>query len=122
MLSELEINAVICVPEPHAILPTGPIDVRGYALAGGEHIVARVALSVDVGATWTQAQLEGDDQPWTWRLWQAQLELPPGEHEIIVCAVDSAANMQPVHLRDVWNFKGYMNNAWHRVRVHVAEA
>jgi sulfite oxidase len=76
-------------------------------------------LSVDGGATWTQAQLEGDDQPWTWRLWQAQLALPPGEHEIIVCAVDSAANTQPAHLRDVWNFKGYMNNAWHRVRVHV---
>ncbi len=119
MLSELDINAVICVPEPHAILPAGPIDVRGYALAGGDHTVACVALSVDGGATWTQAQLEGDDQPWTWRLWQAQHALPPGEHEIIVCAVDSAANTQPAHLRDVWNFKGYMNNAWHRVRVHV---
>jgi len=119
MLNELGINAVICEPEPHALVAAGPIDVRGYAMAGGERTVARVDLSINGGATWVQAQLEGDDQPYVWQLWHAQFALPPGEHEIIVRAVDSAANTQPADLRDVWNFKGYMNNAWHRVRVHV---
>jgi sulfite oxidase len=120
MLSELDVNAVICTPEPHAILLAGSTDVRGYALAGGDHTVARVDLSIDGGTTWTQAQLEGDEQPSTWRLWHAQLDLQPGEHEIIVRAVDSGANTQPADVGDVWNFKGYMNNAWHRVMVHIA--
>jgi len=120
MLSELGINAVICAPEPHAILPAGPQDVRGYALAGGDHTVTRVDVSMNGGATWTQARLEGADQPGTWRLWHAQLDLLPGEHEIIVRAADNVANTQPADLGDVWNFKGYMNNAWHRVRVHVS--
>ena len=24
---------------------------------------------------------------------------------------------QPANTREVWNFKGYVNNAWHRVRL-----
>ena len=120
MLNELGVNAVICEPEPHAILPARPVDVRGYAMAGGERTIARVDLSIDNGATCTKATLEGDEQPYVWQLWHAQLDLPPGEHEIIVRAVDSAANTQPADLRDVWNFKGYMNNAWHRVWVRVS--
>ncbi len=122
MLNELGVNAVICEPEPHAMLPTGPLDIRGYAMAGGERTVARVDLSIDGGATWTQAQLEGFHQSYAWQLWHVQLDLPMGDHEIIVRAFDSAANTQPADLRDVWNFKGYMNNAWHRVRVCIQEA
>ena len=42
---------------------------------------------------------------------------PPGEHEICCRAFDSAAQTQPSDPAQVWNFKGYANNAWHRVRV-----
>jgi Mo-co oxidoreductase dimerisation domain len=35
---------------------------------------------------------------------------------VCVRAWDSAANTQPENPENVWNFKGYMNNAWHRVR------
>ena len=52
-----------------------------------------------------------------WRLWQAQLDLEPGAREIVCRAFDTAAQTQPDAAAQVWNFKGYANNSWHRVRV-----
>ena len=38
----------------------------------------------------------------------------------MVCrAWDAAAQTQPDDPEQVWNFKGYMNNAWHRVRINA---
>ena len=48
------------------------------------------------------------------------IELAAGRYEISVRAWDAAANTQPEDAGKIWNFKGYMNNAWHRVRVRVA--
>jgi sulfite oxidase len=119
MLGELPINAVITSPQAGSQLPAGSIEVQGYAIAGGNRCVARVDLSADEGRSWITTDLEGDDRPWTWRLWHTRLNLAPGEHHLIVRAFDSAANSQPEDIRSVWNFKGYMNNAWHRVCVAV---
>jgi sulfite oxidase len=55
----------------------------------------------------------------SWLLWKADLPLNAGEHQLIARAVDSSANSQPQDISQVWNFKGYMNNAWHRVNVIV---
>ena len=43
-----------------------------------------------------------------------------GPHEIVCRAWDSAAMTQPEDPAHLWNFRGLMNNAWHRVRVWVA--
>jgi len=59
--------------------------------------------------------------PTAWRLWRCELELEPGEREIIVRAVESSANVQPEQPDSLWNFKGYVNNAWHRVHVRVGQ-
>ncbi len=48
--------------------------------------------------------------------------LPPGPAEITVRAWDSAANVQPESAAQVWNPKGYVNNAWARIRCTVAPA
>jgi len=119
MLGEMSINAVICWPHNAMAIPAGAIEVRGYAIAGGNRHVARVDVSVDGGQSWNSADLLGDARPWTWRFWRALLNLTPGEHKLVVRAVDSAANTQPEDVRSIWNFKGYMNNAWHRVTVKV---
>jgi sulfite oxidase len=37
---------------------------------------------------------------------------------MVVRAIDSAADTQPQDARGVWNVKGYVNNAWHRVGVN----
>ncbi len=38
---------------------------------------------------------------------------------MVVRAFDTAGYTQPMHLADVWNFKGYVNNACHRVKISV---
>jgi sulfite oxidase len=86
-------------------------------MAGGDRRIERVDVSIDNGETWTLATLPEERPSWAWCLWEAALDMPPGESEIIVRALDSAANTQPEHVRHIWNFKGYMNNAWHRIKV-----
>jgi sulfite oxidase len=117
MLGELPVNCVICAPEEGETLAAGEVVVRGYAVAGGGRRVERVDVSVDGGRTWRTADLGSQEGRWAWRLWEGRLELPSGEHEIVCRAWDSAAQTQPEHPAQVWNFKGYANNAWHRVRV-----
>jgi sulfite oxidase len=117
MLGEIELTAAICAPEDGARLPAGETLVRGFALAGAGAALVRVELSCDSGATWVEAELLGAAEPWAWRLWRARLVVPPGETELVVRAWDTSGRAQPCELGEVWNFKGYMNNAWHRVRV-----
>lgn len=122
MLGEASLTSVICRPAPGARLPAGPTLVAGYAYAGGGRGIARVDVSADNGASWAQAELCGRPERWAWRLWRAQIDLPPGRHTLVARAWDTAANTQPEAQQQLWNFKGYMNNAWHRVPVHVAES
>ena len=118
-IDEMPLNAAICEPAAGAVLPSGAVTVRGWAVASGR-AVARVDLSADGGRTWRQAELERDgDAPWSWVFWRAALDLPAGEHELAVRAWDSAGQTQPDRPEDVWNFKGYLSAAWHRVRVRV---
>jgi sulfite oxidase len=117
MLGEGPVNSVILSPAEEDIVPAGRVVVRGWALAGGDRQVARVDVSADGGKTWTVADLDTEGGDYTWRLWESALELGPGDHEIACRAWDTAAQTQPEHASQVWNFKGYTNNAWHRVRV-----
>jgi len=121
MLGELSVNAVICRPGDGDSVAQGSVTVEGYAVAGGPRWVQRVDVSTDGGATWTDAQLLDPDESWAWRLWRTDLDLQPGEHEIIVRAVESSANVQPEQPAPLWNFKGYVNNAWHRVHVRAVD-
>jgi sulfite oxidase len=54
-----------------------------------------------------------------WCFWEATCSLSPGSHELVVRTFDTAGHTQPMHLADVWNFKGYVNNACHRVKISV---
>jgi sulfite oxidase len=119
-LGETSITSAICDPLDGAELTAGPVTVRGYAVAGGQRSVERVEVSADHGERWTVATL-ADGPIGAWRLWQAAIELPAGAHELVCRAWDSAAITQPEDPAHLWNFKGYMGNAWHRVRVWVAE-
>lgn len=116
MLGTFNVGSVIFSPVEGESLPAGNVTVRGHAFAG-EREVARVDVSADGGRTWTTAELSPARSRWAWRLWEARLDLPAGEHEIVCRAWDTAAQTQPENPASVWNFKGYMNNAWHRVRV-----
>lgn len=111
------------------------VTVRGYAWSGGGREVVRVDVSLDGGQTWQVARLWGGEEEeerptapppgraWAWKLWELQAPLPPGAQEVeIVCkAVDNGYNMQPDSVAPIWNLRGVLSNAWHRVRVKVSE-
>ncbi len=119
MLGEQSVNACFTAPEPGARRPAGRVHCEGVAVAGGGRQVERVELSHDGGRSWLQARLEPAPSAWSWRLWSADLELAGGRQELVVRAWDSAAQTQPSTVDQVWNFKGYMNNAWHRIELEV---
>jgi sulfite oxidase len=119
-LGLVALNAEVLSPAAGETVAAGPVEVRGYAFAGGERYVARVDVSLDGGATWSQAQLLDDLGPWAWRHWRMTVDLAPGEHEILVRAWDSSAATQPEDEAALWNPKGYVNNARPRVRVRAA--
>jgi sulfite oxidase len=118
MLGELPVNSAVLTPLDGATIRAGRTTIRGYAVAGSGRTVGRVDVSSDGGATWQKAEIDRHG-PWTWTLWRAELELARGPAEIVVRAWDSAAQTQPEKLETVWNAKGYMNNAWHRIGVTV---
>ena len=116
-LGLVALNSDVLSPRDGQTVAAGPVDVRGYAFAGGDRYVSRVDLSTDDGATWTQASLLDDLGRWAWRQWRITLRLPAGEHELLVRAWDSSAATQPEDEAALWNPKGYVNNARPRIRV-----
>lgn len=38
---------------------------------------------------------------------------------LVVLQVDTAANVQPADVDDIWNFRGVLNNSWHKIRIEA---
>jgi sulfite oxidase len=119
-LEELSLNAVISTPQDGVALPAGPMRIQGYAISAEESPVERVDLSVDGAKSWTPATIVQRADPYAWCFWEAIVELASGDRKLIVRAWDASKRTQPEDARRLWNFAGYMNNAWHRVNIHVA--
>lgn len=119
-LGLVALNSDVLSPADGATLRAGPVEVRGYAFAGGDRSVARVDVSSDGGQSWREAELLDDLGRWAWRHWRTVLDLSAGEHEIVVRAWDSSAATQPGDEAGLWNPKGYVNNARPHVRFTVA--
>jgi sulfite oxidase len=119
-LSSTGLNCDIARPDGHTVLPPGPVEVAGYALAGDDRQVTRVDVSIDGGARWIQADLEPSLSRWSWRRWQVTVDLPAGETVITARAWDCTAATQPESAAQLWNPKGYANNSWARLPVTCA--
>lgn len=120
MIGEQPLNAVIVTPaDDEPLLAEQPFRVRGYAMPQGAHTLTRVELSTDGGHTWQAATLDGAGLAHTWDFWSVTLTLPVGSYELVVRAFDDGGNTQPAQIESVWNFKGYLNNAWHRRVINV---
>jgi sulfite oxidase len=116
-----------------------PVSLSGYAYSGGGRAIVRVDVSLDGGATWSQAQLLPDDTSspskddshgsWSWKRWRYDGMIPrsvlQSEHGAgnklctsFVCkATDESYNTQPQSHAATWNVRGNLATAWHRVRV-----
>lgn len=119
MLGDLATDAVICTPRSGDTVLAGPLTVRGYALPGGDAQITGVEVSADDGVTWQTAQIVSERRAWTWCLWEATLNLEPGQTVLRVRAHDTQNQQQPVDVSEIWNYRGYMNNSQFRVQLQV---
>lgn len=97
-----------------------PMSVEGYAYSGGGHEIVRVDISTDNGKTWDQAELMDDEmngsKAWCWKRWRYDgLKRDCGKTTILVKAVDDAYNTQPESYEHIYNARGNLATAWHRV-------
>jgi DMSO/TMAO reductase YedYZ molybdopterin-dependent catalytic subunit len=100
------------------LLERAPCTIHGRAWSGYGPI-ARVEVSADGGATWSEARLGAQPSEWAWRAWEWDWDAPePGSYELCCRATDAAGNVQPLEPR--WNLGGYANNEVQRVPVVVA--
>lgn len=125
-LQEMPVQSAIVFPQEgqEVEVRDGKCKVRGYAWSGGGRGVIRVDVSADMGHTWQVANLrEGHDQPldkaWAWTLWDVEVPVPTtgnGARVEFRCrATDASFNVQPDSSKSVWNLRGIVNNAVHRV-------
>jgi sulfite oxidase len=114
---EMVLGSAICSPRAGDRVKPGKITVRGYAVPPGEPgaTVARVELSPDGGKSWADARFWGERSEFAWQLWEADVTVPAGASTLVVRATDSRGKTQPE--RAAWNFKGYLNDSWHRVDI-----
>jgi len=115
-LNEMAPRAVIAAPRDGSTIVPAPAVIRGYAWSG-RTTVDRVEVSVDGGATWSDAML-GPARGRAWRTWEMAWE-PPGAGQVTILAraTDGRGERQP--LQQVWNTLGYRNNAAQPVTVEV---
>jgi DMSO/TMAO reductase YedYZ molybdopterin-dependent catalytic subunit len=98
------------------LVDAGPVILTGKAWAGRGG-VSRVEVSVDSGATWSEARLDEAASPFAWRSWTCAWNATPGTYLLQVRASDAEGNVQPAVQE--WNFGGYGNNGVQRVSVLV---
>ncbi|TRY92039.1 hypothetical protein DNTS_034916 [Danionella cerebrum] len=132
-IQELPIQSAITHPaEGTSVnLSDEEVTVKGYAWSGGGREVVRVDISIDGGNTWHVAKLRTSDdgvppavgRAWAWKLWEINIPLPqkPQELEIVCKAVDNSYNTQPDTVAPIWNLRGVLSNAWHRVKIKVSD-
>nr|XP_002125613.2 sulfite oxidase-like [Ciona intestinalis] len=129
-IQEMPVISAISVPKANTIVDPedGMVEVKGYAWSGGGRDIIRVDVSPDGGKTWKEATLTKDEPNaddsshcWSWTLWRAEVPVKTGQTEITCKAIDSSYNCQPEWIGPIWNLRGFLTNAWHRVKVTVAD-
>ncbi|GMI68334.1 sulfite oxidase [Hibiscus trionum] len=129
---DFPVQSVICSLEDVQSIKPGKVTISGYAVAGGGRGIERVDVSIDGGKTWMEAtrfQKTGvpyvadhiSSDKWAWVLFEVTVDIPHST-EIVAKAVDSAANVQPEKVHDIWNLRGILNTSWHRVHVRVGHS
>jgi DMSO/TMAO reductase YedYZ molybdopterin-dependent catalytic subunit len=82
----------IDTPAGFAVIAAGPVRVAGIAWA--QHIgVGEVEVRLDNGP-WQPAELSTKVNDDTWRMWWAELVVPPGSHQISCRATDNSGYRQ----------------------------
>jgi DMSO/TMAO reductase YedYZ molybdopterin-dependent catalytic subunit len=105
-------------PRAGEVLPMGGNRCFGVSWAG-EDSVSHVEVSVDGGATWSDATLMGPQAPYSWTLWEYLWQAhSPSEHTVLARATSSSGRVQPTE-HDLLN-GGYLIHHSRPLCVRVA--
>ncbi|KAI4457921.1 sulfite reductase [Holotrichia oblita] len=127
-IQDLPVISAICKPSNEEVVKVenGFITVKGYAWSGGGRKIIRVDLTTDGGKEWHVANFDHQidhESPrhWSWTLWTAKVPVSKGQKtvEVWAKAIDSSYNSQPDTIDNIWNYRGFLNNAYHRIRVNL---
>lgn len=138
-IQELPVTSAITSSPAFVESDDGEVTLKGYAWSGGGRGIVRVDVSADDGKTWHTAELSeetvkqqkaaGYNRSWGWALWEASIPLPadaeqarpgvPVKTHLICKAIDSAYNVQPDTVAPIWNLRGVLSTAWHRVPLEI---
>jgi DMSO/TMAO reductase YedYZ molybdopterin-dependent catalytic subunit len=114
IMEAMPVKSIVTFPANGAETGLGT-EVRGHAWVG-DRTVERLEVSIDFGATWTEAELDAPVNPGAWQNWRTNVSFPQaGYYEIWARATDSEGVSQPHAIS--WNPRGYLNNTYHRVGV-----
>jgi len=118
IIHAMPVKSLITTPQTSSKISGRKMMVGGHAWAG-DNTVDKVDISIDFGATWTQAKLSAPANPYAWQRFESEVEFPmAGYYEVWARATDSSGVSQPHAI--AWNPKGYLNNSMHRVSVYVS--
>ncbi|KAL0938751.1 oxidoreductase molybdopterin binding domain-containing protein [Colletotrichum truncatum] len=112
------------------------IRAEGYAYSGGGREIVRVDVSTDGGRTWRPANLIDDaasgKKAWCWKRWRYEGLVTDDRDEgaqredervidFVVKATDEAYNTQPESYESIYNVRGNLATAWHRIEIGRSE-
>uniref|UniRef100_A0A336LNS1 sulfite oxidase n=1 Tax=Culicoides sonorensis TaxID=179676 RepID=A0A336LNS1_CULSO len=130
-IQNMPVTSAICTPangDKVKVNKNGRIELKGYAWSGGGNRIVRVDITSDEGKTWHVAELEQEDNEvapsgrhWGWTLWKIELPVPKNSKEVTIWAkaVDSNYNVQPESFENIFNFRGVLSNAYHKIKVNL---
>ena len=93
--------------------------IEGYAVSGGGRAIVRVDVSTNNGKTWDQATIDeghrSGSKDWSWKRWRYTAPKNRVGPRLLVKAIDEAYNCQPDNFGPIYNLRGNLSTAWHRV-------
>ncbi|MYH33667.1 MAG: sulfite oxidase [Gammaproteobacteria bacterium] len=119
IIGAMPVKSLITDPPSGIRHPFGHLlNVHGHAWAG-DRTVRSLWVSIDFGRRWRRATLWPPTNQGAWANWDFAASFPTrGYYEVWARAIDDRDRSQPMIVPG-WNPKGYLNNACHRIAVHV---
>lgn len=117
-LTTFPVKSTIAQPLDGSKRPRGEQVITGVAFSG-EKPIDKVEVSLDGGASWHVAALEGEAGKGRWQVFRYTFTAAnPGPQRAVVRATERGGATQPE--KAAWNPSGYFWNGWHAVSWEVA--
>ncbi len=116
-IGRFDVRSFITNLSDGAKVKSGASMVRGIAFDGG-YGITEVLVSADNGKNWVATKLGEDLGKYSFRSFEATVDLPAGKHALMSKATNRIGQSQP--MTPLWNPAGYMRNVVETVAVEAA--